>query len=760
LRGAGRYVSDIVLPGMVHARIFRSPHAAGTIRRLDISAAERASGVFAVLTAEHAAADGLGTLKPFGARTRGDGTPSFVPPYAVLAAGAVRHVGDAIAMVVAESLAEADAALELIELDIDPTPTVTETARATDPGAPSVWAEEPTNACFVERLGDADGAATAFARAAHVIEEEYVLSRVVASPMETRSALGAFDPDSDRYTLYAGSQTPHMTRNAVAEDVLGIAPSQLRVVSPDMGGGFGLKAGAQPELALVLWASKRCGRPVRWAAERSEAFLGDHHARDSVSRVALALDEAGRFLALRVRTTTNLGAYINTFALLITVANLGGLSGPYDIGAFDVEIVGAFTHTQPVAAYRGAGRPEATYCIERIIDAAATRLGIDPVELRRRNMIPPAAMPFETGLIFTYDCGEFESTMEKALALADWAGAKARSSEGKARGRLHGVGMAYAIEVAGGPHDAPMGEGASLQFDAAGDATLRLGTHSHGQGHETVFRQLIHELVGLDPSRVRIIYGDTDAVPNGIGTFGSRSAGVGSAALKKASDIVIEQGLPIASELLEAAVADIEFSDGHFAVRGTDRRIDLHDVAAAAFKAIPATNDAPAGLSASVFTAPDGATFPNGCHVCEVEIDPQTGQVWLTRYAVVDDVGRVLNPLLLDGQMHGGVAQGVGQILSEAIAFDGETGQLLSGSFMDYALPRADELPAIAIQSHEVLTANTPFGTKGAGEAGTVGSLAATMNAIMDALAKAGVTQFDMPATPRRVWRALNGLDV
>lgn len=749
LKGAGRYVSDIKLPGMAHARLLRSPHAAGEILHLDLSAAKGAPGVLAVLCADDATEDGLGAFQPFIRRARRDGSENFVPPYGVLAQSAVRHVGDAIALVVAETEAEAEAALELIELEIEPAPAVTNVAAATKNGAPPVWQEEPSNTCFVERLGDAAKAEAAFSRAAHVVEEEYVLSRVAASPMETRSAIGVFDAETERYTLYAGLQTPPLMRDEIANSVLRIPPEQLRIVSPDVGGGFGLKASAQRELALVLWAAKRLGRPVRWVSQRAEAFVSDHHARDSVSRVALALDEAGRFLALRVRTTANLGAYIDSFGLHITVTNLGGLSGPYMIGAYDVEVVGAFSHTQPIAPYRGAGRPEASYCIERIVEAAARQLGMSAVEMRRQNMVPPSAMPYETGLAFRYDCGEFERVMDMALAFADVAGAAARARDAEKRGHLHGVGMAYAVEIAGGPQDTPLGETAALRFDATGDVTLALGTHNHGQGHETAFRQLVHEVLGLTPERVKFVNGDTDAVARGIGTFGSRSIGAGGAALIQVAATIIEQASPYAADILEAAAGDITFEEGHFVVRGTDRKVSLHDVGRVAGES----------LSAEAFVAPENSSYPNGCHVCEVEIERDTGRVALTRYALVDDVGRVLNPLLLGGQLHGGVAQGAGQILCENIAFEPESGQLLSGSFMDYCLPRADDLPMINTGSHEVPSANTPFGIKGAGEAGAVGGLAAVMNGVMDALSKAGVTQFDMPATPERIWRALRATE-
>jgi len=753
LTGRGRYVSDIRLPGMAQARMLRSPYAAGRIRRLDVTNALVAPGVLTVLTGGDLAKEDFGTIRPLAQRKRADGSNNFVPPYELLAIDEVRHVGEIIAMVVAESVTQADAALELIELEIEPAPSVTDIVQATAPGALAVWPEEPTNICFIESLGDAAGSNAAFAEAAHIVEETYVISRVAASPMETRSAIGIHEPGENSYTLYAGLQTPHVVRNEIASQLLGIAPDKLRIISPDVGGGFGLKASVQRELGLVLWAARRIDRPVRWVADRSESFVADHHARDNVSHVALALDADGKFLALRLRAKTSLGAYIDTFGLTVTVSNLGGLSGPYKIGAFDVKMAGVFSHTQPVAPYRGAGRPEATYCIERIVDSAARQIGLDSVELRRRNMIPADAMPFDTGLTFRYDCGEFEKTMDMALDCADWQGRSARATQAAAHGRLHGIGIAYAVECASGPQDTPGKESAELRFDAAGRATLRLGTHNHGQGHETAFRQLANSFLGLSAKQIDIRFGDTADVKEGIGTFGSRSLGTGGTAFQKVANEIIEAARLVAGEMLEVAPADIEFSDGKFLVRGTDYKVSLPEVAAKA-----AESDK-FGLRAYAMTAPENCTFPNGCHLCEVEIDKETGELWVTRYTVADDVGRVINPLLLDGQIHGGVAQGVGQALCEVITFDTESGQLITGSLMDYSLPRAKDIPTINVNTHNVPTNNTPFGIKGAGEAGTVGSLAAMSNAVMDALYKAGVSNFDMPATPARVWRALHQND-
>ena len=757
VQGLGRYVGDLQLPGMAFAKVLRSQHAAGRIVRLDVGVASKAPGVLAVLTGADAMADGLGCFASFLERKRADGSPNFVPPHRVLVVERVRRVGDPIALVVAETEAAADDALDMIDLEIAPLPSVIETGRAAEPGAPSVWDEEPGNVCFVHQVGNRSAAADAFARAAHIIERRFDISRITANPMETRTALGVHDPRDGRYTLYAGIQAPHLLRDELARSIFHLPPSRFRVIAPDVGGAFGLKVSAHPELALVLWAAKRVGRPVRWIAERAEAFLSDHQARDNLSTVSLALDKEGHFLGLRVRTTANLGAYIDSFGLWVVSNNLGGLSGPYRIGAYDVEVTGVFSNTHPLSAYRGAGRPEATYCIEGIIDAAARELGLDPVELRRRNMVPPSALPFDTGFVFRYDSGTFEETMDMALALADWPGAARRRREAEARGRLHGIGIAFAIEVAGGPPDAPFEEGAEIRFDADGTATFLLGTHSHGQGHETVFRQLAMHVFALPPERVRIVYGDTDQIYFGRGTFGSRSVGVGGAAVLRAAEIVISKGKLIAGHLLEAAASDIAFVDGVFSVVGTDRRVGLSEVAAATFERGRFPPGFELGLSGSAIVTPPNATFPNGCHICEIEIDPETGATTLTRYAVVDDVGRVINPLLLDGQIHGGVVQGIGQALGERIVFDPQSGQLLTGSFMDYAMPRADELPFFEVGTNEVPTPNNPLGVKGAGEAGTVGALPAVMSAVRDALAPLGIKHFDMPASPERLWRAIRG---
>ena len=754
VRGEGRYTDDISQSDAARLYVVRSPHAAARLRNINLAEARAAAGVISVFSGADAVRDGMGTFASFVPRNRPDGS-SFVPPYRVLAVDQVRHVGDPIFAIVAETLEQARDAAELVTVDYETLPAVVDTASAASPGQPAVWDEAPDNICFVFRLGDTKAVEAIFATAKHVVDETFRISRVIANPMETRAAVGSYDPGLDRYTLLASLQAPHIIRDELARSVLKVPASRLRVVSPDVGGAFGLKAGAFPELGLVLWTAKRTGRAVKWVCERSEAFIADHHARDNVSRVRLALDDHGKFLALGVQTTANVGAYIDSFGLHCPTNNLGGLAGPYAIGRYSIDVTGVFTNTHATCAYRGAGRPEASYCIERIISIAARELGISSTELRRRNMIPPEAMPFDTGLVYTYDSGAFEQTMDQTLELADWSGAAARREAAGSEGKLHGVGIAYAVEIAGGPPDVPLPEMAEIRFDSAGDALVLLGTHSHGQGHETAFRQLTRHFLGLDPDRVQIVYGDTDQIYFGTGTFGSRSLSVAGEALQRASEKIIEKAKLIASHVLEAAVSDIEFADGRFTVAGTDRAIDLAALAQTSFNPRVIPRDMEPGLSASAVITPAGATYPNGCHICEVEIDPETGVARITRYAVVDDVGRVVNPLLLKGQLHGGIAQGAGQALCETITYDTGNGQLLCGSFMDYSMPRADDLPSIEVASNEILTNANPLGIKGAGEAGTVGALPAVMNAINDALAPLGIRHFEMPATPERIWRAI-----
>jgi carbon-monoxide dehydrogenase large subunit len=752
LRGAGRYVADLRLPGLAHMVVARSPYAAARIERIDTTAAAASPGVLAVLTAKDLDAAGIGGLHTIVARNRPDGSPMPRPPYRPLATDAARFVGDAVAVVVAETQAQAQDAAELLEIDYTPLPAVTSATEALAPGAPVVWPEHaPDNLCFLFQLGDKAATDAAFAAAEHVATLPFRISRVSANPIETRNAIGVYDPIEERYTLHAGVQIPHKIRTELAERTLGLPSSRLRIVAPDMGGGFGMKGSPYPEHALVLWAAKVTGRPVRWVAGRSESFLSDFHARDNDSVVELALSRSGAFQALRIRTIANLGAYLAFNTPHSSTNNLGGLAGMYRTPAIHVTVQGAFTHTQPTAPYRGAGRPEATYALERVIDVAARELGLDRVAIRRMNLIAPQQMPFRTGLVFTYDCGEFERGMDMALKAADWEGFPARAAAARARGRLRGIGLANAIEIAGGPPRAPNEEGAEIRFDPSGDATLLLGSHNHGQGHETAFRQIAHALLGLDPARVRVVSGDTDQVNHGRGTFGSRSIIAVGAALSRGAEKVIARGRQIAAHLLEAAEADIEFDAGAFRVAGTDRSLRIEAVARASYEVGRLPRGSELGLGAQVVLSADDATFPNGTHVCEVEIDPETGVTDLVSYVVSDDVGTVINPLLVKGQMHGGIAQGVGQAMGEQILFDAD-GQMVTGSFMDYAMPRADDLPDMPVLSNPVPTRNNPLGAKGAGEAGCVGALPVVINAICHAL---DIAHIDMPATPERVWRAV-----
>ena len=750
LRGAGRFVDDLAPADAAWLHVLRSPHAAASIRGIDATAARAMPGVLAVLTA--ADLDVPGMLRCVTPRQRRDGRPLIQPPWRVLPADAVRHVGDALAAVIAETPAQAQDAAERIVVDYAPLPALTDVAEAAS--GPAVWPEHaPDNECFHFRLGDAAAVAAGFARAAHVTRLQTRITRLSANPMEPRNCFASYDPAAERYTLTVGTQLPHVMRNELAEFALGIPSNRLRLISPDVGGGFGMKESPFPEHVLCLIAARRLGRTVRWSATRSESFLSDSHARDVVSAAELALTADGEFLAMRVTTAANLGAYLAWQGPVSSTNNVGGLAGVYRTPAICTEVTGYFTHTQPTAPYRGAGRPEAIYLLERLIDLAAGEMGIDRVALRQRNLIAPEQMPFRTGLDYTYDCGAFGQNMDLALTTADWAGFEARRAASRARGRLRGIGLANAIEIAGGPHRRPLEEGAEIRFDSGGSATLLVGSHNHGQGHETVFRQIAASQLGLPPERVQIRFGDTDVVAHGRGTIGSRSMMAAGGALVGAAQKVIARGREIAAHLLEAAVDDIEFAEGVFRVAGTDRAIGSEALARASYVPGALPDGAELGLGAALVTRPQDGTFPNGCHVAEVEIDPETGTTELLRYVVVDDVGTVINPLLLKGQIHGGVVQGFGQVFGESILY--RDGQPLTASFMDYAMPRADELCDFTVKSNPVPTASNPLGVKGAGEAGTVGALVVLINAVVDALRPLGVTHIEMPATPARVWEAI-----
>jgi aerobic carbon-monoxide dehydrogenase large subunit len=756
VQGLGRYSDDVRLPRQAFAVVVRSTHAHARIRGIDASATLKSPGVLAALTGADLAADGLGDLPTDGSRKRRDGTPAFTTPRPALIRERVRHVGDPLAMVVAETPEQAADGAARVVVEYEPLPAVAGAAAASSPGAPAVWDEAPDNIAFVWEAGSRDAVARAFEQAAHVTRLDFVVTRVAAAPLEPRAAVGEFDRRSGRYTLYTGIQAPHGLRTLLAERIFRVPQSAVRVVTNDVGGSFGMRSGIYPELVLVLWAAKRLGRPVKWTSDRREGFVSDEHGRDNVSSAELALDANGKFLALRVALMVDIGAYLTPRSAGPATNNVGGVAGVYTTPAIHLTSTGVYTNTTPTGPYRGAGRPEATYAIERVIDVAARELRIDPVELRRRNLIPPSAMPFKTGLVFTYDCGDFGKVMELALASADHAGFEQRRAEARRRGKLLGLGIANPIEVAGGPYTGVNPDTAEMRVNPDGSVSLFAGSTSMGQGNETAFAQIVSDRLGLPPERIQVFWGDSDALGAGRGNGGSGAISVGGSAVLRATEKVIERGRRIAAHLMEAAPEDVKLLDGRFTVAGTDRGVTFASVARAAYapRQLPAGFEP--GFSETAAFVPPSVTFPNGSHVCEVEIDEQTGEVRVIRYSVVDDVGRMINPMLVKGQIHGGIVQGLGQGLFEQLVYDSGTAQLVTGSFMDYTMPRADDLPLFTVDSHEVVTKVNPLGAKGVGEAGTVGALPALMNAVNDALAPLGVRHLDMPVTPERVWRAIS----
>lgn len=748
VRGGGRYTDDIKLPGLVHGVVLRSPHAHAKIRSIDITAAKTAPGVLAVLTSTDIKAAGYGDLPVPGGLKRRDGSPMYRPRYPILAEDRVRWVGDSVAFVVAETVAQALDAAEMISVDYEELPAVTSTAEAPKPGAPRVWDDCPDNICFVELIGDKTAVDAAFARAAHVTRYRFVINRVTAATMEPRGAVGDYNATDGRYTIYTPIQRPHPTRADLAK-VLKVPESKVRIVTGDTGGSFGMKSPIFNETPLVLLASKLTGRPVKWISTRTEAFLSDAQARDNVTEAELALDKDGNFIAFRVKTFAAIGAYLQ-HSMPAFVLNAGTLAGVYRTPAMYVDITAVFSNTNPMRPYRGNGRPEAAYVIERMVDLAAAELGMDPTELRRRNYVPPSAMPFKTGLTFTYDSGEFEKNMDLALDLADRKGVKARKAEARKRGKLLGFGLSNTIERAG----APSTEGAEVRFDRSGSLILFSGSNSQGQGHETVFKQLVCDRLGLDPKEAQYVQGDTDQVFYGEGTGGSRSATLAGSAFHLATEKVVTKARAIAANMLKVGEVDLKFDEGVFSTNKTNRTLSVKEIAAASFDTANLPSGIEPGLFATaVYKAPVN-NYPNGCHVCELEIDRETGEVEITRYSVVDDFGTVLNPLLLHGQVHGGIAQGAGQALMEDIHFDA-SGQLVTASFMDYAMPHAHNLCDMEVESNPVPTKTNPLGVKGAGEAGCVGALPAVANALVDALSEFGVKHIEMPATSERIWRAM-----
>ena len=749
ITGRGRYVDDYELPRQCHGVVVMSPHAHARIKRIDTAKAKAAPGALAVLTGADVAADKLGGFAPPMPEDMG-GPKGFRTLRAILEAGKVRAVGDRVAFVVAETPTQARDAAELIEIDYEPLPAVVAVEDAVKPGAPAVWDEAPNNIAFTLMMGNKEATDAAFAKPAHIVSLKLQNTRVTANSIEPRAAIGQYHPDSDSYTLYSTSQNPHGTRSAVAGQVLKIPETKLRVISPDVGGGFGMKFGGYPEDALVVWASRRVGgRPVRWVSTRSEGLLGDTQGRDQIVTGELALDDRGKILGLRVNALHAMGSHVFGAAVVVPLYALRLAPGVYRIPAVHAVGRAVFTNTVPLAPYRGAGRPEATFLIEQLLDRAARVVGVDAVEIRRRNFIPASAMPHKVQTGITYDSGDFVHVMDECLKLADWDGFNKRATASKKNGKLRGRGIGYFLEEAAVFNDRMV-----LRFDPSGMLTILTGTHSHGQGHQTVYAQMASEWLGVPFENIRFVQGDTDAVPMGRGTYGSRSMHIGGNALKRASDSIIDKAKPMAATMLEAAPGDLEFKDGSFRIVGTDRALPLTEVAKAFYRPVMLPPQFDVGLEASGTFAAEPPNYPNGCHVCEVEIDPDTGAVTLERYAAVDDVGKIMNELLCEGQIHGGVAQGAGQALMEAIVFDA-AGQLVTGSFQDYAMPRAMDLPNLTSELTEVPAKTNPLGVKGAGEAGATGAPPAIIGAILDALKPLGVEHIDMPATPSRVWAAI-----
>jgi carbon-monoxide dehydrogenase large subunit len=750
VRGAGRYVDDVSIINQARAYVLRSQHSHAKIVSIDVKRARQSPGVLHILTGNDPAVLALGLQKPKLPRKRRDGSPQFATPQPLLARDRVRFIGEPVAMIIAETLNEAKDAAELIEVEYEDLPSVTTLEDAIKPGAPLVWEECGDNFSFLHEAGNKAAAEEAFAKADHVIKHRMVISRLTTASMEPRGCIGEYDPRDDRYTLRCTVQGPHQVRRTLAQDVLRIPESKVRVISDNVGGGFGMKGGVYPEYQLALLAARLTGRPVKWIADRSESFLGDEHARDNVTEAELALDKDGKFLAIRAKNYCNLGAYnAADRSAGPPTNNIGVLAGTYTFPAGYVEVNGTFTNTMLTGPYRGAGRPEAAYVLETLVELAARKLNVDPAELRRKNMIPKEAMPFKTALVYTYDCGDFGKNLEDCLAMADYKGFEERLRDSSQHGKLRGLGISSTVEAS----NAGLIEHSELRFDQSGALTVAMGTHDHGQGHGTAYRQIIADKLGIPPDRVRFQYGDTDQIAIGTGTFGSRSMACGGTALLMAADKIIAKGKKIAAHALEAAEHDIEFERGKFTVAGTDKTIDLAEIARRSFnlKALPP------GLEAGMFESGtwDGGerTYPNGCHIVEVEIDEATGEVEIVRYHAVDDVGHMINPMLVEGQLHGGIAMAVGQALVENIVYQGD--QIVTGSFMDYGMPRADDFCEFVAGENEVPTKLNPLGVKGAGESGTVCGLAAVMNAVNDALARIGAPYVQMPATPEKVWRAI-----
>lgn len=762
LTGRGQYTDDIVLPRQTYGVFVRSAYAHARLKRVDTAAAQAAPGVLGVYTGEHFRA--VGGLPCGWLINSIDGQPMKEPKHPILADGKVRYVGDALALVVAETLAEAKAAAALVDVEVEELPAVADTATAAG-HAGRVHDEAPDNRCYTWGCGDKAATDAAMAGATHVTRLEFRNNRLIPNAIEPRAANASYNPADDAYTLYVANQNPHVERLLMCAFVLGIPEHKLRVVAPDVGGGFGSKIFLYAEETALVWASKQLGRPIKWTAERSESFLSDAHGRDHVTTAELATGQDGTFLAMRVHTTANLGAYLSTFASCVpTILYATLLAGQYKTPKIYAEVTGVFTNTAPVDAYRGAGRPEATYVVERLVETAAHELGIDPAELRRRNFIKE--FPYATPVGLTYDTGDYDATLTQVQKIANVAGYAARKAVSAARGLRRGIGYSAYIEACGlapsnvaGALGARAGlfEAGEVRVHPTGKVTVFTGSHSHGQGHETTFAQVVADRLGIPLDDVDIQHGDTGKVLFGMGTYGSRSLAVGGTAILKAVDKVIAKGRKIAAHLLEAGEGDIEFRNGEYRIAGTDRAIPFAQVSLTAYVPhnYPLDKLEP-GLNENAFYDPSNFTYPAGSYVCEVEVDPATGVVRVDRFSAVDDFGNIVNPMIVEGQVHGGLAQGIGQALLEHGVYDAESGQLLSGSYMDYAMPRADDLPSFNVQTAAgTPCTHNPLGVKGCGEAGAIGSPAAVINAICDAI---GVKDLPMPATPCTVWTAMQSV--
>ncbi|MGZ5837433.1 MAG: xanthine dehydrogenase family protein molybdopterin-binding subunit [Xanthobacteraceae bacterium] len=751
VQGRGRYVDDVTLSGQLRGYVLRSPHAHARVKSIDTAAAKAMPGVQLILTGRDEAITALGHQRPMMPRKKGDGAPATGTPHYALARERVRFVGEPVAFVVADTLNDAKNAAEAISVDYEILPAVIGIEEAVKPNAMVLWPEYPGNTAFVQQTGDKAATEAAFAKAAHVARHRMVINRITTNSMEPRGALAEYDERDGRIALRCTVQGPHSIRRFLANDILKIPDNKIRVISENVGGGFGMKGGLYDEYILCVAAARALHRPVKWISERGEGLLSDEQCRDNITEAELALDKDGKFLALRVKTLVNIGAYYYTDRPAgPAMVNVGVLAGTYVLPAAFSDITTVFTNTVMTGPYRGAGRPEAAYVIETMVDVAARDLNMDPAELRRRNTIPAAAMPYKTALVYTYDCGDFPKNLEDALMKVDYKGFAARARESDKNGKVRGIGISTTVEAS----NVGLIEHAELRFDPGGTITVLVGAHDHGQGHQTAFRQIVSEKLGIDPKSINVKWGDTDQIAFGTGTFGSRTMVACGTAITLAVKKIIDKGTRIAAHQLEAGEHDIEFKDGKFHVAGTDRSINISQIARDSFAPAKIPKGMEPGLVENGTFDGGHRTFPNGCHISEIEIDKNTGVVELVRYVAVDDVGHMINPMLVEGQLHGGIAQGVGQALFEDIVYD-KDGQLVTGSFMDYAMPRADDFCSFDLGENEVPTKTNPLGVKGAGESGTVGALSSVMNAINDAMARIGAPYVHMPATPEKVWRAM-----